>query len=317
MLGSKDLGGLMAMMPAFATDDGLDLRATSTVDVHRLHAGVDRMVRDGADIIATTGSCGECHCLLLDEFTTLVRETVAAVKDRVPVVVGVPSSNARETIQKIDAAQAAGAEAVLVGIPYYIPSTVGNAIRYLREVAELYPKMGILVYHNPAIHHVSLPVDAFKELVKVPNIIGMKDSHRDPIGFVKLQNIVRGKLSVFVAQWQYFDFADLGAAGFWSIDAWMGPAPALALRNAVRHGDRAAAQAVTLDIVPFFEGAGNLMWRETAAKVGIKMAGYCEPGPLRSPFFDVPAEVVEEQRRHAERWKGLCEKYRIEAPVPA
>src|SRR5205823_1035292 len=55
MLSAKDIGGLMAMMPAFATDNAADIRATSTVDVGRLHHGLDRMIRDGANVIATTG----------------------------------------------------------------------------------------------------------------------------------------------------------------------------------------------------------------------------------------------------------------------
>jgi dihydrodipicolinate synthase/N-acetylneuraminate lyase len=308
MLTAGELGGLMAMMPAFATDDAADLRARATVDVARLHAGVDRMVRDGANAIATTGSFGECHALLIDEFATLVRESVAAIAGRIPLVVGVPSDNARETVEKIEIAERAGADAVLVGIPYYIPSSVANAVRYIREIAELFPKIGVLIYHNPAIHHVALPVDAFLELARIPNVIGMKDSHRDPFGFVQLQNIVRGKMSIFVGQWQYFALAELGAAGFWSIDAWMGPWPALALRDAVRRGDRAAAAAITTDLVPSRAGAGNLMWRETASKIGVRIAGYVDPGPLRSPFVEIPPEVEEAQRRHAAHWLALCEK---------
>ena len=71
MLSGSDIGGMMAMMPAFATDAAADLRATDTVSIERLRAGVDRMVRDGADVIATTGSFGECHTLLPGEFKTL------------------------------------------------------------------------------------------------------------------------------------------------------------------------------------------------------------------------------------------------------
>ena len=52
MLSAKDIGGLMAMMPAFATDNAADIHATNTVDVAKLHKGVDRMIagrrqRDG------------------------------------------------------------------------------------------------------------------------------------------------------------------------------------------------------------------------------------------------------------------------------
>lgn len=315
MLSSKDVTGLMAMMPAFATDDAGDIRATQTVDVHRLREGLDRMIRDGANIIATTGSFGECHTLLFDEFRTLAAETVAVVDKRVPLFVGVTSPNSREAVEKIKIVDALGADGVLLGVPYYFPSSLANAVRLFKDVAEMFPRLNIMIYHNPALHHVALPVEAFNELTKHPNIVAMKDSHRDPMEFMRLQNVVAGKISTIVHQSQYFQYSDLGAPGFWSIDAWLGPWPQLALRDAVRRGDREAAAAITLDIMgPVGGGKPDLSWRETAAKIAIRMSGYVDPGPLRPPFVEVPEEVMERQRKRVQRWKALCEKYR---PVTA
>lgn len=310
MLSAKDLGGLMAMMPAFATDDAVDIEATSTIDVNRLRDGVDRMIRDGADVIATTGSFGECHTLLLDEFRTLARECVSAANGRVPLFIGVTSPNSRETVQKMKIAEEAGADAVLAGVPYYFPSSVENAVRFYKDIAELFPRMSIMVYHNPALHHVTLPVEAFSEITKFRNVVGMKDSHRDPVEFMRLQKVVAGKISVFCFQGQFFQYADIGAPGFWSIDAWMGPWPQLALRDAVKRGDHEAAQAITLDIMGPRAVPLNLSWRETAAKIAIRMAGYVDPGPLRPPFVEIPPAVIEGQTKRVERWKALCEKYR-------
>jgi dihydrodipicolinate synthase/N-acetylneuraminate lyase len=310
MVEASDLSGLMAMMPAFATDDAVTLRAKNTIDVERLRTGLDRMINDGANVIATTGSFGECHTLLIDEYETLAREAIDVAKGRVPLFIGVTSSNARETVQKIEIAERLGAEAVLVGIPYYFPSTVENAVRFLVDIAEMFPRLGIVVYHNPALHHVALPVEAFPELTKHRNIIAMKDSHRDPVEFMRLEKIVADKISVFCFQGQYFQYSDLGAPGFWSIDAWMGPWPQLALRDAVSRGDREAAAAITLDIMGPNTVMVNPSWRETARKIAIRMAGYVDPGPLRPPFVQIPTEVTERQKKAVERWKGLCEKYR-------
>jgi 4-(2-carboxyphenyl)-2-oxobut-3-enoate aldolase len=311
MLSAKDLGGLMAMMPAFATDDANDIRATATVDVGRLRQGLDRMIRDGADVIATTGSFGECHTLLPDEFRTLAHECVAVVNKRVPLFVGVTSVNAREAVEKIRHVDGSGADGILLGAPYYFPSTVENAVRFYRDIGELFPKLNIMIYHNPALHHVTLPVAAFTEITKNPAVVAMKDSHRSPEEFVELQKIIRGKMGVFVFQGQYATYAGLGACGLWSIDAWMGPWPYFALRDAVKRGDIEAAKAITLDIVPPGQPPANLSWRETASKIGIRMAGYVDPGPLRPPFLEIPPEVMERMRQRVERWKGVCAKYRM------
>ena len=310
MLSASDIRGMMAMMPAFATDAAADIRATDTVSVERLRAGVDRMVRDGADVIATTGSFGECHTLLPAEFRTLAHETAAAVRRRIPLFIGVTSANARETVEKMRVVAETAADGVLLGVPYYFPSTVENAVRFLRKIAEMFPKLGILVYHNPALHHVTLPVEAFEALVKIPQIVGMKDSHRDTTTFLRLQEVIRGKISVMCNALQYIPYAQLGACGFWSIDAWMGPWPFFALRDAVARGDLTAAKAITLDLAPPVTRKPNLSWRETASKIAIAMAGYVEPGPLRAPFLEIPAEVIEAQRKRVERWHRLCAKYK-------
>src|SRR5262249_12654356 len=198
MLRASDIGGMMAMMPAFATDAAADLKATNTVSIERLRAGLDRLVRDGANVIATTGSFGECHTLLPDEFATLARECVDVVRKRVPLFVGVTSVNARETVAKMRVVADTAADGVLLGVPYYFPSTVDNAVRFFREIAELFPRLNILIYHNPALHHVTLPVECFEALVKIPQVVGMKDSHRDTTTFLRLQEIIRGKISVLV-----------------------------------------------------------------------------------------------------------------------
>ena len=309
MVSASELGGLMAMMPAFATDDAASITATKTVDVSRLHHGLNRMVGDGANVIATTGSFGECHTLTLDEFETLSHESAAAVKKRVPLFVGVTSPNSREVVQKMRIVAESGADGVLAGVPYYFPSSLRNAIRFYEQIGEMFPTLNIMLYHNPALHHVRLPVEAFTELLKIPTVVAMKDSHRSPEEFTQLMTLAAGRLSVFVFQGQYAAYSKLGAPGFWSIDAWMGPTPQLALRDAVARGDDALAREITGDISPPLTGAPDLSWRETASKIATQMAGYVNPGPLRPPFVEIPDEVVERMRQRVERWRGLCQKY--------
>ena len=69
-----DLHGLNAMMPAFAKEGAESLTATDTVDVDRLTTAVDRMIKDGADAISTTGRFGEVSNLLWEEMQTLFEE---------------------------------------------------------------------------------------------------------------------------------------------------------------------------------------------------------------------------------------------------
>ncbi len=309
-IGPADLHGLMAMMPAFATDDAASIDATATVDVERLHQGVDRIIRDGADVLATTGSFGEFHTLLDGEFETLVRATVEAVDRRIPVIVGVTALHSREVIRRARVARDAGADGLLVGVPFYFPSTVENAVGFFEELAGRVPELGIMIYHNPTLHNVALPVGAVAKLAKLPNVVAMKDSHREPRDMIALSRATGSDLSVFVAAWQYLAYADYGAAGLWSYDCWMGPWPLLRLRDAVAAGQRERAADITLDLYPPRDQLPPLSWRETAAKIAIGHAGYIQPGPLRPPFVTIPPEVDRTARERSERWLAACERYR-------
>jgi dihydrodipicolinate synthase/N-acetylneuraminate lyase len=312
MYTAEDLSGLMAMMPAFATPDAHDIRATNTVDVGNLREGLDRMIRDGAGVISTMGSFGECHTLLWDEFTTVAREALDVAQKRVPIFIGCTSPNSREVYQKMLFAREAGAEGVLLGMPYYDTATADNIARFYTDIAEAFPEISIMIYHNPVNHKVHIPVAVFNKLVQHPSIVGMKDSHRTPLEFQRLQDIISGKISVFVNQAQLVPHMELGARGCWSIDAWMGPWPVLSLLRATREGDTKTAMQIIAEITEGRVGGGDRAGvpTDSAGKLGIGFAGYCNPGPLRPPFMEVSEESLARVKRRAEYWKGLCAKYR-------
>ena len=311
MVSTKDLNGFMAMMPAFTTDDGSSIEATETIDLGRLSLGLNKMISDGAGVISTCGSFGEFHTLLWDEWKTINRATVEIVDNRVPLFVGCTALNSREAVNRVEFAEEIGAYGVLVGVPFYFPSTIENAVKFYQDIAEKFPKLGIMIYHNPMLHNVRLSVPAFSNLIKFPNIIGMKDSHRDTLEFMKLQEIINGHISVFCNMNQFYPFHNLGAEGFWSIEAWMGPEPVLALYNSVVTGNFDLAKEIYLSISPvMLDSKTDYSWRETAAKIAIRYAGYCNPGPLRPPFINIPESVDKAQKARATKWRKLCDKYK-------
>jgi dihydrodipicolinate synthase/N-acetylneuraminate lyase len=303
--------GVMGMMPAFTTPDGDSLTATDTINTVELARAVDRIIGDGIDVIATMGSFGECHTLLPDEHKKLAEATIAAARKRVPVIIGCTSLNTRETLMKMKVAADLGADGVLCGVPFYFPATADNAAQFYLDIADAFPQLGIAIYHNPALHHVKLPVSIFEKLVTRPNIVAMKDSHRTPLEFMQLMNVIKGKISVLCNQSQAYPFVQMGAAGCWSINAWLGPWPVLHLRDAWRAGDWETVKQICLDLEAHgrTKTGGGLNWRENHAKIAMNYAGYCAPGPLRPPFRNIPPEVVEDAKKLAAGWKKLCEKY--------
>ncbi|MDP2606933.1 MAG: dihydrodipicolinate synthase family protein [Deltaproteobacteria bacterium] len=114
MLTAGEMNGVLGMMPGFAAPDAVDIRATQTIAVDNLKEGVDKIIKDGVNDIATTGTYGECYNLLFDEFKTLAMTTVEAVKKRVPLFIGCTSPNPREVVQKMNFVKGLGADGVLL-----------------------------------------------------------------------------------------------------------------------------------------------------------------------------------------------------------
>lgn len=310
MVNANDVQGVMAMMPSFSTADAGDLNATATINVDALQSGVDRMIKDGIDVITTTGSFGECYNLFFDEYKTLASATLEAAKKRVPVFIGSTSPNPREVVQRLKFLQDIGADGTLLGVPYYDAQSPEYMADFYTQIATMFPKLGFLIYHNPVNHKVKIPVAVFPKLVQVPNIIGMKDSHRDTREFVRLMDIVRGKISVMTNQAQMFPYYRMGSSGCWSIDSWMGPWPVLHLRNLVRAGKDAEALQVIRDIMNAAGGERPGGSEGAAAKLPIEFAGYVNPGPARTPISHFSDTVIERAKKKADNWKKLCDKYR-------
>ena len=309
MIDRQRLHGVCAMMPAFTTPDGADPDARNTVDVEELAAAVDRIIEDGVDMIATMGTFGEFYGLLWSEQQTLIEATVRAVRGRVPLMIGCTSVNTREAMEKMRFIRDAGADGVITGAPFYMPCTPENAIQFYLDIADRFPELGIMIYHNPEFHHVTLPVSGFKELATRPNIVAMKDSHRNVDAFVALMDIVQDQIKVFVRQGQLFPYAMLGAAGCWSIDVWMGPWPILRLRDACASGDWETARSIASELTRL-NPTNDIRWRDHVMKLSINESGYCTAGPLRPPFRRIPDSVIAEAKSRGQRWREFAARER-------
>jgi dihydrodipicolinate synthase/N-acetylneuraminate lyase len=310
-----ELKGVCGMMPAFATDNAGDLLATDTINVQNLQEGVDKIIKDGIGLICTTGSFGQCYNLFFDEFKTIVRAAIEANNKRVPLMLGVTSSNPREVAQKMKFVREAGGEGVLLGLPYYDGMSVPKIVDFYKQICALFPDLSVMIYHNPPNHKAHIPVRAFPELIKNPNIVCMKDSHRSVTEFIALHEVIDGHIAHMVNQMQMYPYISMGAAGCWSINAWQGPWPIIRFYQACVEGDTETAKRIQKEL----RGDGGSDDRQAAMLPDVQggdvqaYAGYIKPGPYRAPHALGPQDPTHERaKKAAEKWNQLCEKYRPE-----
>src|SRR3954468_23419582 len=83
------------------------------VDVAALKANVEALLEAGVHGFVATGTMGEAGSLTTEERRTVVRAVVEAAGGRVPVVAGVSSGSARQSLAYAADAAAAGADAIM------------------------------------------------------------------------------------------------------------------------------------------------------------------------------------------------------------
>ena len=135
-----------------ASDAGsLDLEAAQKV--------ANYLVDHGNDALVISGTTGEAPTTTDDEKILLLRAVLAAVGDRAQVITGVGSNNTAHSVQSAKAAEAAGANGLLVVTPYYSKPPQAGVIRHFTTIADAVsvergPAQSALMYRDRSYHRL-------------------------------------------------------------------------------------------------------------------------------------------------------------------
>jgi len=152
--------------------DNEDLNTDATIQ-HVLN-----LYSQGVRSVLICGTTGEQHSLSLTEKLQLL-ETInrdAAIPADLEIIFGVASIRQKEALVLAEAVNAsAKISGVMLGFsPYSLPSQEEARI-YVEAIARVADKP-IILYNNPRRTGFNLELDTFAELIKLPNIIGIKEA---------------------------------------------------------------------------------------------------------------------------------------------
>ncbi len=269
------------------------------LDVPSLRENVEFMVHGGIHALVAAGGTGELYSLTPEEHATVVRTTVEVVHGRIPVIAGVGYSAALGR-SLARAAEAAGADGILILPPYYVNADSNGLIEYYRHIAAatslgVFPYSRDWVTFTPALLH---------KLAEIPNAIAFKDGQGDLRAFSRLRHALGDRFLWLggVGDDMVGGYFAAGAKGFTSSIANFMPDVALALFTAARAGDFATVRAITAQKVQDFydlrirrKGYEVSMVKEAMHFLGMRA------GPVRPPLVNVSNEDRELLRRALER----------------
>ena len=160
----------IAVPTAFYDNEDLNTEATLQ--------HIRNLYDQGVKSVMVCGTTGEQHSLTVAEKLQLLKSIDAAtfLPDDLEIIFGVASIRQKEALQLAEKVNAsAKINGVLLGFSPYILPSQKEARLYVEAIAKVIEKP-IILYNNPRRTGFNLELDTFAELIKVPNIIGIKDA---------------------------------------------------------------------------------------------------------------------------------------------
>ena len=132
----------------------------------------------GIEAIVLCGTTGEAPTLTDEEKLKIFTEGRSYVQDRALIIAGTGSNDTAHAVALSRAAQASGADALLVVSPYYNKATSRGLILHYRTIAEAV-SIPVIIYNVPSRTGVDIPVSVYQALQEIPNIAGVKEASTD------------------------------------------------------------------------------------------------------------------------------------------
>ena len=266
-------GSLPALVTPFA-DGKLDLEALKRLIEWHLESGSDGFV--------PVGTTGESPTLSHEEHDTVVETVVQTVNGRAPVIAGAGSNSTAESIRLAQAAEAAGADAILVVTPYYNKPTQRGLIAHFTAVHDAC-NLPIIIYNIPPRSVVDMLPETMGELAKLPRVVGVKDATGD-LARVSMQRMSCGPdfIQLSGEDPTAHGFNAQGGIGCISVTANVAPALCAAVQDACAAGDYAKALEIQDRLMPLHKA----IFTEpglVGAKYGLSLLGKCSED-VRAPL---------------------------------
>ena len=181
-------GVMPAVTTKFNDQDKLDLDMFKVNIQAQLDAGVHGIILGG--------TLGEASTLNEEEKRTLVRETVAYVDGKVPVIINIAESSTKDAVEMALMAEEDGASGLMILPPMRYKADGRETMTYFKKVAHS-TSLPIMIYNNPVDYGIEVTLDMFEELLKeCPNIEAVKESTRDISNISRIRNRFGDRLAV-------------------------------------------------------------------------------------------------------------------------
>jgi len=252
-----------ALVTPFTKEDKLD------EDAYR---ELIRYLLPHIDGVLACGTTGEFVYLSDEEKRRIFEVTVDEVNGRIPVIVGTACPSTRQTVKLTNYAKEIGATAALIAAPYYIKPSFNEVYEHYEAINRVgFP---IILYNIPQCSGTHFKWwTAEGMLLKLENIVGIKDSSGDVPFLEALFEKVKGEVGIFCGNDEIVTAAlAAGADGAILASANLIPDIWQRIYRLIKSGDLATAQSLQAKV----QKLARIIARNgstQAVKEGLQMMG--------------------------------------------
>ncbi|MEW6303874.1 MAG: dihydrodipicolinate synthase family protein [Verrucomicrobiota bacterium] len=278
------------------------LRARDELDVAGLERLIEHILAGGVSGVFILGTTGEGPSLSYQLRRELIERTCRQVKGRVPVLVGITDTAFVESVNLARHSAEAGADAVVLAPPYYLPEGQPELQEYLGHIVGELP-LPLFLYNMPALTKVSFELETVRRAMDNPRIVGLKDSSGNMTYFHRAVGLLaqRPDWTLLIGPEELLsDAVFAGGHGGVNGGANLFPRLYVALFEAARAGDVTRARELHTQVMRI-SGSLYQVGRHSSAiikglKCALSLRGICDDF-MAEPFHRFRAEQREQVRR--------------------
>ncbi len=234
-------GSMVALVTPMNSDGSVD-----NLSMERL---VSLHVENETDAIVVVGTTGESATLNEKEHCAVIRDLVAMVDGRIPVIAGTGANSTREAIELTQCAMKSGADACLLVTPYYNKPTQEGLYQHFKLIAETVAIPQIL-YNVPGRTGVDMTNQTVDRLAGIANIVGIKDATGNMERGKELIDLCGDRIDIYSGDdGTTLDLIRLGGKGCISVTANVAPKLMHQMCQAALDGDFERASQINESLI--------------------------------------------------------------------
>ena len=249
---------------------------------------LQRQIDAGIPAVVLAGTTGESATLTDDEKIELFRRCKEYAQDSCTIIAGTGSNDTAHAIELSKAAEAVGADALLVVAPYYNKATPDGLFAHYLAIAHSV-SIPVILYNVPSRTGVDIPVSVYKRLSNIPNIAGVKEASTDITKIARIRQCCPSDFSVWSGNDdQTVPVISLGGQGVISVLSNICPHETAAMVEAALHNGFDTAAKLQTQLLPLID----LLFCEVnpiPVKAAMKQIGY-DCGECRLPLTKLSTE---------------------------